>query len=118
MRQVEGITHLGDEDEQVAAKVRRTACGGRCGARNQQHSPGEAHDDAHRAPWRDALVQQDRRQDKGEDGHRRQLDGGIDGRGEAQAHDVAALGHHKAEDARSHDAQQVATLHVLLGDKE
>ena len=63
---------------------------------------------------RDALVQQDGRQDEGEDGHRGQLDGGVDGRGETQAHDVAALGQSEAKEARPGNLRQVATLHPLL----
>ena len=113
MRQVEGIAHLGDKDEQVTPEVGRPSVTRR-GARNQQHGSREAHDDAQCPPWRDTLVQQDRRQDECEDGHRRQLDGGIDGRGKTQAHDVTSLGQREAKEARPGNLRQVATLHPLL----
>ena len=59
-------------------------------------------------------MQQDRRQDEGEDGHGRQLDGGIDGRSEAQAHDVATLSQRKAEKARTGNLEEITTLNALL----
>ena len=69
--QVEGVTHLGGQDEQVAAKVRRLACGARRGARDQQHRACETQHDAQQPPWRDALMQKDAREYKRENGHRR-----------------------------------------------
>lgn len=117
MGQVEGIAHLGDEDEQVAPEVGRSPVA-RCGAGNEQHGTSEAHDDAHCPSWRDALVQQDGRQDEREDGHRRQLDSGIDGRGETQAHDVAALGQREAKEACSRYLEEIASLDALLRHNE
>lgn len=90
------------------------ATGSRGGAGDEQHGTREAHDDTQGPPWGDALVEDEGREDEREDGHGGQLDGGVDGRGEAQAHDIAALGHDKAKEAGAHNLQQVAALDVLL----
>ena len=116
--QVKGIAHLGDEDEQVAAKVGGMATGSLCGAGDEQNGAREAHDDAQGAARGNALVQNDGREDERENGHRGQLDSRVDGRGEAQPHDIPALGHDKAKEAGPHYLQQVAPLDALLRDKD
>ena len=88
--------------------------GSRCGAGDEQHGAREAQCDAQGPARGDALVEDDGREDEREDGHRGQFDGGIDGRGEAQSHDIAALGHNEAKEAGAHDLQQVAALDALL----
>ena len=90
------------------------AAGSRGGAGDEQHGTREAQHDAQGPARGDALVQDDGREDERENGHGSQLDGGVDGRGEAQSHDVAALGHDKSEETGTHDLQQVAALDALL----
>ena len=117
MGQVEGISHLRDEDEQVAPEVRRPSVAS-SGARDQQDGTRETHDDAQGTAWRDAFMQQEGGQDKGEDGHRCQLDSRIDGRRETQSHDVAALGQREAKEACSRYLEEIASLDALLRHNE
>ena len=114
MCQVEGVAHLGNQDQDVAPEVRRLPAAACRGAGDEQHGSREAHDDAQRPSGRDALVQQDGRQDEREDGHRGQLDGGIDGRSETQANNIATLGQREAEEARPGNLNEVPWLHPLL----
>ena len=116
--QIEGIAHLRDEDEQVAAKVGGMATGCRGGARDEQNRAREAHNDAQGTARGNALVQNEGREDERENGHRGQLDGGVDGRGEAQPHNIATLRHDEAKEAGPDNLQQVATLDALLRHKD
>lgn len=59
-------------------------------------------------------MQQDGRQDEREDGHGCQLDGGVDGRGETQSHDVATLGQCEAKESRPGNLEEIPWLDALL----
>ena len=63
-------------------------------------------------------MQNEGREDERENGHGGQLDGGVDGRGETQTHNIAALGHDEAKEAGPDNLQQVATLDALLRHKD
>lgn len=58
VRQVKGVAHLGNENEDIATEVCRPAVACR-GARDQQECACKTHNDAQRATRCDALVQQD-----------------------------------------------------------
>ena len=79
----------------------------------QQGAQTATHDAAYFLP-RNGFVQDDGRQQHGDDGRRGGDDTGIDRRGERQPHRKAALVEHRGQHAGKKEEQQVAATHFFV----
>ena len=117
-RQVEGKRELREQTQQVAANVAHLAVGMSRRGQDQHQRAAASHQHAQRLLARDGLLQNQCRQDHGEDRHRRRHDGGIDGRRDAESQRIAALVAHQSEHRSPDEHQLVAPRHMLLGGDE
>ena len=117
-RQVEGVGELRPKTTQVATNITHLVAGMRHRGEDEHEGTTTAQHDAQHLLTGNWLLQDECRQQHGEDRHRRGDDAGIDGRRERQTDGVATLVAHDAEDGCAGEGEHMLQGHMLALDEQ